>query len=768
MKLKFFIFLFFLNACLSCDGQADSLSLDDGNNYVKGQIICDYEQLPSDPSVLETAPRIAVYLTIEEGWHIYWLNSGDAGIPTQIKWSLPEGFESTETNWPVPLLIEEAGGILTFGYKNSVALISNLKLPQGNIISDYIEIKALVSFLVCKDLCIPGELELNKTLQVVGNKQIASSAQRDLLDNFEKDVPKSIDLIQRENPQLNLKITNSLESAESGDQGMLTFELKNISDVSADNLMAQIFPFRNTNITFDRAYFVKPPKNGKSTFIVLPYKIAAHTKSDNLILAGITSLNKKPFASPTDLSFYWTQMVNLNGHIVNEEFPLAANSKGKLLTFRYSSEVKGNDKFSNKLNYSLMLLPFLAIVAGIILNFMPCVLPVLSLKIYSIVSNAQSSVKVQRQSALGYLLGVEFSFLILALIIIGLKSLGVEVGWGFQFQNPIFVYLLSIIVFLFSLACFDVYQFKLPAGQKIDKLIDIENNIFRKSLLEGILATILATPCSAPFLGTVLAVAFAASNHVTIVLFACIGFGLALPYVIISLNSRLSSFLPRPGVWMIRLKQIMGLLLLATVAWLLSLLTNSSVDGVIGGIKAILAIVLIIVVFRTLPRFHSRYEFLSLVLLISCISYYFLPEPIEKTEGTLREQTGSHKIDWLPYSEELIHQYQSENKPIFIMFTADWCLTCKFNEKFIIETNAVVKAISEYKIIPIKGDWSDGNSTITRALKKYGVNWVPFYVILPRNGLPAVFPGTVFTPKKLIDTFKQISANGPDSRPVPR
>ena len=614
MRNLFIIFI--LIFCWSKSARAIDDIYREGNKFVAVELVSNYDTLPHDDSFLSSSFIIGAHFKIQEGWHIYYLNSGDVGIPTKVSWILPTGFEATPLRWPTPLKIEESGGVTAYGYQNETVLLSSLEYPHMQLTGEQIKVEADVSFLACKQTCLLGKKRISKSFRVAHEGYELVSSDKPLIDRFD-----------------------SLASPESeiSSAGQKAPRAENISD-------------------------------------------------DNILLLMV-----------------------------------------------------------------------MAVIAGVILNFMPCVLPVLALKAYSLVNNASLNRNIQRKAALGYFLGVQCAFLGLALVTIALRGIGLEIGWGFQFQNPQFLYCLAIVVFLFSLACFDFYNIILPNGHSLNRLVNTESNLLKKSFLEGILATILATPCGAPLLGTVLAVALTTTPVMAFTLFASIGLGLALPYVVICLNSGLSSWLPAPGAWMITLKKVMGALLMVTALWLISVLNKLIPGSAVDCLILLAGLTLVLWFYKALcsrKAFQQQRSlrpaafFLSLLIMASSIYVYF-PKSVSLMENKGNEKSSSRLINWQPYSSELIEQCQRENKPVFIMFTADWCLTCKFNERFIIETETVAQAIRDNGVVPIKGDWTDGDEKITKALEAYGVRWVPFYVILPPHYGQPVFPGTIFTPYRL-------------------
>lgn len=596
-----------------------------GNNYLKAKLVSDLSAFQPAPEPEKSVGRIGVYLEIEKDWHTYWKDSGEAAIPTKVFWTLPTGWTVGELQWPEPYHFIERGDIHTYGYKDEVLLFADLFAPaiEPNR-KENLNFSATVQFLVCNDICVPGEQIVSKEISYSFTEPLEASEDFELFERFSRLVP-------------DLELEEIKKSAPLIDK--------------------------------------REVKKTKKTI-----KFAKKTTSVSFLFALIS-----------------------------------------------------------------------AFFAGMILNLMPCVLPIISIKVMSFLGNAEKTSKDALKSALAFAFGIIFSFMALAAVVISLKSLGGQLGWGFQFQYPEFVIALTIIIFVFALGFFEVYTFNVNTGTASRK-VDALKHPFAKNFFEGILATALATPCTAPFLGTALAFAFTQDTFSLIAIFLSISLGLATPYVYLASHPKVIAKLPTPGEWMNSFKKLMGFFLLATVVWLLFVLNRLTE---IGSIYALIVLLIISFAFFINEASKNRSEDFKRVLpmilfaIVALSVTYFWSELTEK-KSSQTKSPQTELINWQSYDEELVNQATSKKRAVFIDFTADWCITCKANENLIIETVDVASAFNKNNVLAIKADWTAGDEKITEALKRYGGNGVPHYVFIGRDGEVEVLP-TILTKNILIE-----------------
>jgi thiol:disulfide interchange protein DsbD len=399
-----------------------------------------------------------------------------------------------------------------------------------------------------------------------------------------------------------------------------------------------------------------------------------------------------------------------------------------------------------------------ALVGGVILNVMPCVLPVLGLKVYHLVNMSDQSASVKRKHGAAYSLGVLSMFWALAAIVIGMRAAGNRLGWGMQFQNPAFVAALMVVMVLFGLWALGVFE--LAIGTR-----EVEaGEGYRGSFVKGLLAAVMATPCSAPFLGPAAAFALVQAHAVqTAIIFTLIGVGLAAPFFIISMVPAMAKLLPKPGAWMDSVKQMMGFTLLGAAVWLLGALQAQITAS---GVQQFVAFLLVmsIAVWAT-TRFagfeHSnlrRRVVQSVALGLTVLAGYGLidlqpakkPAPLacndqQQEPGVERPAVVDGKINWAPFNPKAVKTALDQGKPVFVDYTAEWCANCKTNEKLFIETEQIRKDLGETGILPMKADYTNEDETIEEWMTKLGRAAIPIYVVYYPDGSRDLLPEAINT-----------------------
>ncbi|MCO4755779.1 MAG: thioredoxin family protein, partial [Bacteriovoracaceae bacterium] len=636
---------------------------------------------------------IGVSLENDEKWHTYWKNPGDAGLAIKLKFSNESGdLNLDELEWPVPKMFVEPGDILTFGYDGLYHLF--YKAPKDKIANSTITIKG--KWLVCKDICIPGDGETTLKVDSKGSGQTNSApkvSKKELVQALNK-LPKA-----REQKDLEIFLSN----AEEENTLLLQYTLKDVNVADLNKELNVLTPFLAPPLAFkhEKLFYDKENKT-----------LYGHAKVD---WDGIYEDPEIPlpedgkFREPIKAKFLFAPYSNGEAFIVEKEFKQFSLGGQKA----YNQFIKGltpiselgNERSQDKNIFYILLF---ALLGGLILNLMPCVLPVISLKLFGLIVHSDEKKSAILKHNLAYTAGILSTFWALAAVVLALKSSGEQIGWGFQLQSPLFVFIMMAVIFILALNMMGLFEFVTPGGSKLGN-VQMKKG-FTADFINGVLATILSTPCSAPFLGTALTFAFTTSDFNIFLTLTFVGIGLALPFILTGIFPKLVSFLPRPGVWMEKLKKFLGLTLLLTFVWLYDILSGQIDFGYAGiYVNTIFVMLFFAFFFRSAI---SKNIFLNIV-------FFFVPIALTATmiqtkgldEYDNKVDSAKHsKLDWSPWSREAMQELKGEW--VFIDFTADWCLTCKVNEKLVLNTDRFSKLVQDNNIKLLLGDWTKRDEKI--------------------------------------------------------
>jgi cytochrome c biogenesis protein CcdA len=635
-----------------------------------------------------------ITLDLEPGWHTYWQYPGDSGLPPKVTWHLPEGWTAGPIEFSVPEQYTEPGDMVIYGYEKQQLLRATITPPKDLPREQIYDLKASLTWLACKELCVPGTAEVE--LRVLGPTDVPVSWKSAI-------VPKG-DWPLSGQPSFEIAIsgkgTNRLVSF-SGNPGA-SYEL---------------FPDPADGTTAGHVTsMVTPTEHGPIMLFTIPWNGPA------------------PFKA---------LLVERNGDAQHAWWIGGKPPR------------KSSSSPTNGIGFGVLIAAlFSGFLGGLILNLMPCVLPVISLKIFSFIAQAGESPARIFRHGLAFAAGIFAWFLGLGVLVIVLKSGGSQVTWGaFQFQNPLFVVGLSVLVFLFALNLFGVFEITLPGSAATTLDHAASRGGYGGSFFQGLFATLLATPCTAPFLGSALGFAFGQSASVILAMFAAVALGMSLPYLLLSARPGWRKWIPKPGTWMERFKQFMGFPLLATNLWLLWVVQNQR-----GSEAALLLLALFLVLGFCAWIYGAagsrRLQVLA-ILLIASVSVAIAGKKIAATQVT-KPGTGasSEGISWVAYSPAALETLRAEGKPVFLDFTASWCLTCQFNERTAINVPAVRKVLEDQGITAMKGDWTNSDPAITAALKSFGRVGVPLAVYYPpgMGSTPIVLP-ELLTEKIVLDAI---------------
>lgn len=674
---------------------------------------------------------VALRMKTEAHWHTYWLNPGGPGLPTSLKWKLPAGFTAGPIQWPFPTKIVTEG-LVSYGYEEETFLLVRIQPPATLKPGTKIELAATADWLVCKEICLPGHADLKLGLTVADgvakpstwSEAFSATRAKLPLEGADWKLQAAI-----QNDKILLKAT---QPADFKDQ------LKQIVFLPQEGLI----------IEDDAPQPVKRVENGY--LIELKRSMIDPSKVPSK-LEGIL------------ISEGWRGEKSERSLRVNVEIgPMAALGNLAAVTETAKPDVAGTKPGAPASFLTILIAIGSAFIGGLILNLMPCVLPVLSIKVLSFVQQAgEDKSKVWKHGAV-FTLGVLTLFWGLAGSLLILRAGGEQIGWGFQLQSPGFLIFICSLLFLLGLNLFGVFEIVLNVGGNLSSQSGYSGSFF-----SGALATLVATPCTAPFMGSALGFAIAQPPIVSMLIFTSLGLGMAFPYLMLSLFPALMRFVPRPGVWMEAFKQFMGFLMMATVVWL------AWVFGLQVGVNGLIALMGGFVVMGigawVLGRWGnlmmaSRTRLIAHVVagvliaggigLVWTNSRDLAPSASASTQST----TTAEGITWEAFTPERFAEVRATGKPVFIDFTAAWCLSCQVNEKVALSKPEIAAEFKKRGIVTMKADWTSRNEAITRKLAEFGRNGVPLYVLYTKdqNQPPMVLP-EVITPSIVMDALQKVN-----------
>jgi thiol:disulfide interchange protein/DsbC/DsbD-like thiol-disulfide interchange protein len=685
----------------------------EGRELVKAALVADTNAI-----VPGKAFTVGLLMRMAPRWHTYWKFSGDAGLPTEIKWKLPPGWKVGPIQWPIPLKTNDPGDIQTYGYQDEVLLMQEIT-PPAKIDSpkdgftaannSSVKLAADATWLVCEKICIPGSGNLDLELPVATTNE-----------------PKNTDLFARYRRLLPQNWPEPKVASAKWSRVGADLQLTVTSATLASYPVVDFYPLPRQDIV------VGHPRIESRNANEIIFRIPIESPPKNLsALDGLAVFARQPDGNDRAAWQLEAPAVAVAAK--------AAAPRG-LATF--------------------LLFGFLG---GFILNLMPCVLPVISLKIFGFIQQAGQDRRKILRSGLAFVAGIFVWFLGLALLLIVLKAAGRDVTWGgFQFTNPYFVLVLSVIVLVFALNLFGVFEISLPQTASRGLLGWTARGGEAGSFFQGIFATVLATPCTAPFLGTALGFAFTQSPVIILSIFVAIAAGMSAPYLLLSMQPAWLRFLPKPGPWMVRVKQIMGFLLLATLLFLLYVLgAQRGVDGAIWA-SCFLLVVSVACWMKgafLIPGASAKARAIAAVtmsILLVASGLYFLGEKFRATKVAFGE--SQLRGGWQAFTPERLQTELEQGHSVFVDFTAAWCLTCKFNESNVLESAAVREAFQRHGVVKMKADWTSGDPVITKLLQQFGRPGVPLYVLYPgKSAEPIVFP-ELLTKSIVLEKLETISA----------
>jgi len=671
---------------------------------------------------------VALVLDIRDGWHTYWRNPGDSGQATKIAWILPAGFAAGDIEWPTPHRFE-LPPLVNYGYAKQAVHLVKITAPHDLPPGRPVEFDAKVSWLVCADLCIPENAELHLTLPSSAGTAAGASLDTEhasLFADARKELPG----------------TAPATSADvRGDRIVLTLG-KDWGGTLAQIQSLAFFPYEDGVIEYAAPQTVTRGPGVLELAIKLGYQPPTAGPVRGLLLA-------------TEADGSTTRAVPLE---IAASFSPAATARAApaSATPQFLPSVKAG---GTGLGSAVAVVPavaatpvplalLLALLGGLVLNLMPCVFPVLSIKAIGLVEQAKKHPTAVRIKGLMFAAGVLCSMLTLALVLLALRAGGEQIGWGFQLQSPLFVTLMAYLLLGVGLNLSGVFEVGGGLAGLGDSLT--QGDGYAASFFTGVLTTLVATPCTAPFMATAVGAALTEAPLVALSIFATLGFGLALPYLLLSFAPVLRRALPKPGAWMDTLKQVFAFPMYASAAWLLWVLAQQT--AVLGLGAALAGAVLIGLAAWSYQKAKSggpKSRAAGLITAVcAVVTAVLLPVQIARVSAPAAATAGARAAadaddGWQPYDASRLAALTAEGKPVLVNFTASWCLTCLVNERNAFGDAAVDQVFRAKGVTLMKGDWTNRDPKITKALSSFGRAGVPLYVVYnakPGTADPEVLP----------------------------
>lgn len=645
---------------------------------------------------------IALRQEITPGWHTYWMNPGDAGEPPRIEWTLPAGFTAGEIQWPPPERIA-AGPAMSYGYSREVVLPIAVTAPPGLGPGARVTLRGQASWIVCEKTCIPEEAAIALTLPVTATTPAPDPRGAPLIAAARRAVPAP----------------SPWPASFVATPERVTFA------IAARGLDAQ---------RVSEAWFY-PARWG-----AIEHAAPQRWRIDDAGLTLEVARGPLPEAVAGPVEGVLVVSERLDSGIAHQAF-----------TVRAEPRAAGP-------GLSLLQAAALALAGGLVLNLMPCVLPILSVKALGLVRHASGRRAALRAHGLAYTAGVLASFALVAGTLLGLRAGGQQLGWGFQLQSPLFVTLLAYVLFVMALSLSGVIVVGARwtgAGQALAARPGYAGSFFT-----GALATVAATPCTAPFMSAALGYAVTQPWTSALLVFEALGLGLALPYLLLTLVPAWQRLLPAPGSWMVRLEQLLAFPLYASVAWLVWVVSQqagpSGVAAALAGLVLIAFAVGLSRISRAAGGRWRRVATASVVALgVAAIGAPALDSLVDTRAAArgARAEGGA----WEPFSPQRLAELRAAGTPVFLNVTAAWCLTCLVNERVALRSSAVTDAFARKGVVRLKADWTTRDPAITRVLGSFERNGVPLYLLYPPGPAaePIVLP-QILTEGVVVDATDKI------------
>jgi thiol:disulfide interchange protein/DsbC/DsbD-like thiol-disulfide interchange protein len=662
---------------------------------------------------------VALRLAIDKGWHTYWKNPGDSGLPTTLEWKLPEGVKAGPIEWPVPHLLP-VGPLINYGYENEVLHLVTLTTAPDLLSGRDVTLTARADWLVCKEICIPEGADLTLTLPVA---------------NVAPPDPRWSKPIAAQQAALPRPLSGWQASAEARGK---TIALKFVPTAGAAD-PGELRFFSNAIDRIEPSAPQPLTREGNGYVLMLPVASTLNGAFGNL--GGIVTA-AKGFGNDARAA---TVDVAVSGAVTAPaRAAIAAPPPLGLASGRSDVEEPG-------LAFALVF----ALLGGTLLNLMPCVFPVLSLKVLGFATHGDPKSTLHREAG-AFAAGVIITFVTLGLLLSALRAAGEQLGWGFQLQSPAVVTALAILFFVLALNLSGVFEFGQLAPSSVAGWSSKNRTV--DAFGSGVLAVIIASPCTAPFMGAALGFALAGGTAMMVLVFVALGIGMALPYALLAWFPGWRNRLPRPGPWLERFKQLLAFPLYATVIWLAWVLgAQRDNDAVLRLFAALLGVGFALWAWRIVCGGGAKtwgivgLAMLTLAAVVAWPLFARDAEPVKSTDASRAVIAG----DWTPFTPARVADLTAAGRPVFIDFTAAWCVTCQVNKRLVLNTDDVRAAFAKRNVALVRADWTRRDPAITQALAALGRSGVPVYVLHRPGKTPLLLP-EVLQPQTVLDALATI------------
>jgi thiol:disulfide interchange protein len=643
---------------------------------------------------------------LEDGWHVYWTNAGDSGEPPSISWKLPQGITAGAMQFPAPKRLP-LGPLMDFGYEDEVVFPVPIQVaanfePKGAQTA----IGGHLTWLVCREVCIPGKADLSVSRAALAAAPAApgvDAAGQESIAKYQALVPKELPV-------------GDTAQFESNPKGF-------VLDVTtgAQQASAQFFPLDETVIANAAPQPARALAHGVELTLTKDENIPAVPRALNGVV----------------------ELADGTAYVVHAaEAPASGTgAAGSTIQSSWTDTVQA---------------AAFALVGGILLNLMPCVFPVLFIKGLALVQSSQQERRQLRAHGWMYTLGILVSFWAVVGVLLVLRAAGRQLGWGFQFQSPVFLALMAMLLFFLGLALAGQFEIGLSLTSAGGTLT--QQHGFSGSFFTGVLAMVVATPCTAPFMGAAIGYALAHSSVVSFAVFTALGLGLAVPYLALAYFPGWARLLPKPGAWMEVLKQAVAVPIFGTVIWLVWVFAQIAGDNALIGL--LVAFLLLAIAGWVLGRWPGERPAMAIAALV-LIAAMAAPVWAVRHLGTDSASTAGAgrqaASGWEPFTPTLVAQDRAQGRAVFVDFTASWCLSCQVNERVILQSAAVQQHLKASGVATVRADWTNQDADITKALAALGRSGVPTYAIYPADpaAQPQVLP-EVLTQGIVIDALESL------------